>query len=438
MEKHQSNDCEDVRFPVIGFKPFNVVNDEKHMNPAIILSTNKMGLGVIRGLGTMGVPVVAIYYDPYDMGYLSKYVNERIHAPHPERFEDQFVELLVKIAARFRGSLLIPTDDATLSTVSRNKDLLEDFYTVACTEWSITEKFIDKKHTYALADAIGVPAPKTIIAGSIDDLVKYDQTAQYPCLVKPVQGHLYYEQFKTKMIQVAHFDQMLAAYCEAADAGFEVMLQEVIPGNDSLGVNYNSYFWDGKALAEFTAQQVRNGPPEFGSPRVVRSKYIPEVIEPGRRILQALGFYGYSCTEFKLDPRDGVYKLMEVNGRHNRSSLLAIRCGINFPWLQYRHLVNGELPSDWEFESDVYWSDIVRDLGYSIKYHRQESYSPSQYAKPYRESHVFANFDLSDPLPIVKEWTSLIRSVFEFMMSWIHNRRDHRDGSERSLKQIPG
>lgn len=408
------------------------------MKPAIVLSTNKMGLGVIRGLGVMGVPIVAIYYDPLDMGYISKYVKERIHAPHPEKLEDQFIELLLKIAARFGGSLLIPTDDATLSTVSRNKDLLEDFYTVACTEWAITEKFIDKKHTYTLAETVGVPAPKTIIVASIDDLVRYDQTARYPCLVKPVQGHRYFEHFRTKMVQVDNFDQMLAAYRQADDAGFEVMLQEVIPGDDSLGVNYNAYFWDGEARAEFTAQQIRNGPPEFGSPRVVLSKQIPEVIEPGRKMLRALGFYGYSCTEFKMDPRDGVYKLMEVNGRHNRSSLLAIRCGINFPWLQYQHLVCGELPSACEFESGVYWSDIVRDLGYSLKYRRQESYSLSQYAKPYREPHVFANFDLRDPLPVIKEWTSLIRKVVESIMGRINNRRAGNQDTERSLEQLPG
>ena len=52
---------------------------------------------------------------------------------------------------------------------------------------------------------------------------------------------------------------------------------------------------------------------------MVLSEHVPEVIEPGRKILQAMGFYGYACTEFKRDPRDGSHKLMEVNGRHNLS-----------------------------------------------------------------------------------------------------------------------
>lgn len=379
------------------------------MKPAIVLSTHAMGLGVIRGLGVMGVPIIAIYYDHNEMGYLSRYVKKRIRAPHPEKQEDEFVGLLVESASRFSGGLLIPADDATLAAVSRHKSLLEEHYLVACTEWAIAERYIDKRHTYALAREAGVPAPRTVIPQSTEDLERYDQKVQYPCLVKPTQGHLYYEQFNEKMVRVDNCDQMLAAYRRAARAGFEVMLQELIPGDDTHGVNYNSYFWDGEALVEFTAQQIRNGPPEFGSPRVVLSKEIPEVIEPGRRILQALGFYGFSCTEFKMDPRDGVYKLMEVNGRHNRSSALAIRCGINFPWLQYQHLVHGERPSATGFESGVYWSDIARDVGYSLKYRRQEKYSSGQYAKPYRAPHVFAVFDPRDPMPVVKGWMSAFR-----------------------------
>jgi len=386
---------------------------EKKVKPAIVLSTHTMGLGVIRALGIMGVPIVAVYYDGGDMGYVSKYVKEKIYAPHPEKLEDQFVDLLIESATRFGGSLLIPASDETLATVSRHKSLLEHHYTVACTEWEITEQFIDKKHTYALADAIGVPAPKTIVPQSTEDVERYSQTTQYPCLVKPCQSHRFYDLFKEKMVRVDNFDQMLAAYQRAVDVGLTVMLQELIPGDDSHGANYNSYFWNGEPLVECTAQQLRNGPPEFGSPRVVISKDIPEVIEPGRKILQAMGFYGFSCTEFKKDARDGVYKLMEVNGRHNRSSLLAVRCGTNFPWLHYKHLVQGELPSPSDYRTGTYWISLARDVVYSAKYRNKERYSLIQYIRPYLRRHVFAIFDWKDPRPFVQRSINLAKSAIQ-------------------------
>lgn len=379
------------------------------MKPAIVLSTHTMGLVIIRGLGMMGVPIVGVYYDEGDMGYVSRYVTERIRAPHPEESEEEFIELLVESSSRFGGGLLVPTDDATVAAVSRHKSRLENHYIVACTEWEITKQFIEKKHTYALADAIGVPAPKTMVPQSADDVERYAQTIEYPCLVKPSQSHLYYEHFGEKMVRVDSFDQMLSVYQQAEEVGLEVMLQELIPGEDSLGVSYHSYSWDGMVLVEFTAQQIRNGPPEFGSPRVMLSKQIPEVLEPGRKILEAMGFYGFSCIEFKLDPRDGIHKLMELNGRHSRAEILDIRCGINFPWLQYQHLVNGELPNDSDFETDVYWISLDRDLGYSFKYRRQESYSLSDYLRPYLKPHIFATLDFKDPKPFVKRFTNLTK-----------------------------
>jgi predicted ATP-grasp superfamily ATP-dependent carboligase len=388
-------------------------NQESILKPAIVLSSHTMGLGVIRALGIMGVPIVAVVYNENeDMGYVSKYVKEWIPAPHPEKAEDQFIEVLMKCAARLSGSLVIPTNDETLAVVSHHKTLLECHYLVACTEWNITEQFIDKKHTYALADTIGIPAPKTIVPHSLEDVDRYSRTIDFPCLVKPCQSHSYFDRFKRKMTRVENLQQMLTVYQEAADAGLETLLQEWIPGDDTQGVNYNSYFWNSEPLTEFTAEKVRNAPPELGSPRVAVSKNISEVLEPGRKILKAMGFYGYSCTEFKKDARDGIYKLMEVNGRHNRSGLLAVRCGINFPWIQYKHLVYGELPSACDYQTGIYWIDMFRDISFSLKFFRKERYSLSQYIQPYRSPHVFAVWDKQDPKPFMQRAINLAKRVY--------------------------
>jgi predicted ATP-grasp superfamily ATP-dependent carboligase len=290
-----------------------------------------------------------------------------------------------------------------LAAVSRNKAVLEQHYIVACTEWDITRLFIEKRHTYALAEKVGVPAPKTLIPHSVEQVEEYAQNIEFPCLVKPSQSHLFYAHFGCKMFEVQNVDEMIAIFKQSDEAGLEVMLQEYIPGEDADGANYNSYFWDGRPLAEFTAKKIRNGPPWFGSTRVAISKWIPEVIEPGRRITEAMGFYGFSCTEFKKDSRDGVYKLLEVNGRHNLSSSLAVRCGMNFPWLEYRHLVEGELPGKSDFEKGIYWIDTFRDVGYTFKHLRQERYSLAYYLRPYLGPRVFAIIDRQDPRPFFQK-----------------------------------
>lgn len=387
------------------------------MVSAVVLSSHTIGLSVIRALGVMDVPVYVFYYDRKDMGFVSRYVRDKVHAPHPEKQEEQFVRQLIDYAGKIGRSILFPADDATLKVVSKNKDLLQRYYIVACPEWGVTEQFIDKKHTYALAERIGIPCPRTMVPKSAGEMDMFVRNVGFPCLVKPCESHSYFELFRKKMVKAENPEQMLMAYQQATDAGFEVMLQEYIPGDDTHGVNYNSYFCQGRALVEFTAEKVRYAPPALGVPRVVISKEIREIVEPGRKILAAMGFNGFSCTEFKRDARDGIYKLMEVNGRHNRSGLLAVYCGINFPWIEYRHLGYGELPSESSFRQGVYWIDEVSDLINSVKYYKNERFSLKQYLKPYSGPHVFAVFDAKDLKPIAKRMFDLAGMLFRKLRS---------------------
>jgi predicted ATP-grasp superfamily ATP-dependent carboligase len=370
-----------------------------------------MALAVVRALGEAGVPVVVLHYDPRDMAQASRYVVAEVRIPHPLHDEPGFVETLVEEARRFGGSILIPASDDSTVAISRNRDVLAQHYTVACPEWAITERFIDKSRTSVLADAHGIPAPRTLVPQSAEELGSQAMSIGFPLLLKPAESHLFYERFKRKMVRADTMAELQASYEQAVEAGLAVMLQEIIPGDDAAVVNYNAYVWDGKPLAEFTARQLRKAPPAFGSPRVAVSERIPEVIEPGRRILSAMEFHGFACTEFKQDRRDGVYKLIEVNGRHNLSGLLAVRCGINFPLMQYRHLAEGVMPRGGPYRSGIYWTDVFRDAGYSLAYVRTERHSPIDYVAPYARRHCDAIFDRHDMGPFWTRLSYLLRNA---------------------------
>jgi predicted ATP-grasp superfamily ATP-dependent carboligase len=381
--------------------------------PAIVISSHTIGLSLIRSLGMMGIPVFVFYYNKRDMGYVSKFVLRRIRIPHPETKETEFIELLLSHGKYLNGGVLFAADDSTLKIISKNKITLSKYYTITCPDWEIIEKIVDKKHTYALAESIGISAPKTVYPKSLIEADKFSKQLNYPCIVKPCQSHLYFEVFRKKMKKVYNSDQLLAAYREASEKGLETMLQELIPGDDSQGANYNSYFVEGRPLIEFTAQKCRLSPPEFGIPRVVKSAYIPEIIEPGRKILQSLGFNGYSCTEFKKDSRDGKYKFMEVNGRHNRSGLLAVKCGINFPHIEYQHKVEGLLQNANCFKKNIYWVDEVQDVFSSLRHFKNEKYSIREYLRPYFRANIFAVFSINDFKPILKRLYDVLCMFYE-------------------------
>ena len=390
-----------------------------NLKPAFVLSGHTMALGVVRALGKMGVPIIMLHYNEKDMGHVSKYITHSVFTPNPEKFETAFISKLIECGQRYGSGVLFPVSDETVVAVAKNKDRLDNLFTVACPDWEVSQKFIEKKYTYALADENGIPSPKTIIANSIEDVEHYVEQAQFPCLVKPSQSHLFYNHFKRKMFPVENAAELISVYNQATDAGLEVVLQEIITGDDMNVANYNAYFFDGVPLLEFTAQQIRSAPPQWGSPRVVLSKAIPEIIEPGRKILQAMNFNGYACVEFKKEERTGIYKLVEVNGRHNLSTSLAVHCGINFPYLQYKHLLENEIPAARSFKKDIYWIDITRDIGYSLMFFRQERYSIKQYLRPYFKPHVFAIFDLKDFKPFLKRVSFLMKQALGSMFGFI-------------------
>ena len=384
--------------------------------PAVVLSSHVVGLGIIRALGRMGVSLTAVSYEEHDMGRASMFVTETMRVPHPEKQEEAFVAALLDRADDWGRRILFPADDATLMAVSRNKQALSGPFIVACPDWDVVLRVVDKSYTYRLAQSIGLPVPSTFFPGSKEELMDAAGQLGFPCLLKPAVSHRYQEAFGRKMTKVHDAGELLRGYREATEACIAVMLQELIPGGDDCGAHYNSYFVNGSAVAELTAAKVRMSPPGSGVPRVVVSRDIPSIVEPARRILAALNYCGHSCTEFKRDPRDGVYKLLEVNGRHNRSGALSLRCGINFPWLEYRHLVHGDLPPQNGAETGIYWIDEFHDAARSLRCLFSERYSPMAYIRPYLRPHVFAVFNWPDVKPFFRRCADIISIAFSRLL----------------------
>jgi predicted ATP-grasp superfamily ATP-dependent carboligase len=126
---------------------------------------------------------------------------------------------------------------------------------------------------------------------------------------------------------------------EITAAGMTVVLQEYIPGSFT-----EHYFVDGyvdrggliKGL--FARRRLRIYPPDFGNSTAMVSIGLDEVsqaVESVRRVLGAVGYQGIFSAEFKRDPRDGLFKLLEVNTRPWWFIDFAVRCGVDVCRMAY-------------------------------------------------------------------------------------------------------
>jgi D-aspartate ligase len=370
--------------------------------PAIVAGCSKAGLAIIRALGSHNVPIVGVGYGRGQIGLGSRFVRERVRSPDPAMDEAGFLDCLQAVAERWAGAVLFPSDDGSLVTLSRNKPLLSRNFRVVAERWHLVRSLIDKQHTYEVARFVGVPCPRLQLVRDVADARAFAREIGFPCLLKPTVGHLFFKAFARKMLMAHSPDELERGLQAVRDYPGEVMLCEFIPGPDTCSANYNSFCVAGQPVQEFTAQKVRMSPTSIGFPTVVHSQHMPAVLSVGRRMAAALGYDGFSCMEFKLDSRDGAYKLMEVNGRHNYSGQLASACGIDFPLLSYLAAQNVSLPVVQSELPELFWIDEERDIRGALRVMLRRNSAVRAYFEPYRRPNVYAVFSRSDPMPSLR------------------------------------
>jgi predicted ATP-grasp superfamily ATP-dependent carboligase len=95
--------------------------------------------------------------------------------------------------------------------------------------------------------------------------------------------------------------------------------------------------------ASFAYRRLREYPIAGGPSTLRESIWNPELQARAERLLALLGWTGVAMVEFKVDPRDGDPKLLEVNPRFWGSLHHAIVCGVDFPFLVYRLAMDGDV-----------------------------------------------------------------------------------------------
>ena len=165
----------------------------------------------------------------------------------------------------------------------------------------------------------------------------------YPVLVKPSDPVGFRRAFKLQSFQCANRAELDEGFEKAKP--YDPLIQELIPGGDDELYGLGSYVAeDGEPLGLFSGRKLRQTPPTVGSGRVCEAVWVDEVVDQGLAYIRGLGFHGISQIEFKRDPRDGVYKLMEINPRIWQWHGLAAAVGVDVPRIAYWDLLGARLP----------------------------------------------------------------------------------------------
>jgi D-aspartate ligase len=312
--------------------------------PAVVLNVGWVpGISTAQVLGRAGVTVHGVDHRPDALGFRSRHVH-RTHVG-PRRLDDPsaWIEFLAGVGDRLEQPVpVFALTDDDLNTVAAAEDRLEGRFVLPAPPWESLRQIQDKRRQAERARELGVPAPRQSPAPT-DEL-------GFPVIVKPAQPDAFRRAFHVKAFRCETRAQLETAWARAEP--YDPMVWEWIPGGDDTLYTLGSYLAaDGEALGLFCGRKLLQDPTGVGNARVAEAVWVDEVVEQGVTLLRGLGFRGVSQVEFKRDPRDGVYKLIEVNPRLWQWHGLAAACGVNLAHIAYRDLI-GDRPRPVRMDGD--------------------------------------------------------------------------------------
>jgi D-aspartate ligase len=381
---------------------------------AVVIGGDFQGLGIARSLGRQGVPV-CIIDDEHCIGRYSRYAT---HAVRVRDLKDQerTVETLLDVGRRLnlKGWVLYPTRDETVAALSRHRRVLSEWFRVPTPAWSVIRSAWDKRETYRLADELNIPTPKTWLPRNVRDLDEIGD--RMPLVIKPaIKEHFIYAT-KVKAWRADTREELVARFRQAETLlpPGEIMIQDLVPGGSQQLFGYCAFFKERRAVATMVTRYGRQHPPQFGrSCTFVETVELPILEELAQRFLRRMDYYGLVEIEFKLDPRDGEYKLLDVNARTWGYHKLGAAAGVDFPHILFADQL-GENVEPARARPGMSWIRLLTDLPAGIVNVMRGRLKFLPFVKSVLHSDTEAVFTLDDPLPGIAE-TALIPYL-------IHNR----------------
>jgi predicted ATP-grasp superfamily ATP-dependent carboligase len=333
------------------------------------------------------------------VGAASRYVRRRVSWPDGD--DSRKIDFLVELSAshQLKGWMLFPTDDYTVSLVSRHHEVLARYYRMTVPPWEMLRWACDKRFLHQLSRRIGIHQPWTVWPSTREELAEID--CPFPVILKPAVRLKPNSLAIPKAWRADDRKTLLARYDEASAlvSPKNLMVQEIVPGGGEAQFSYAALCRDGSSLASVVARRSRQFPRDFGQ----LSTYVetidePEVIEPAERLLAAVRFSGLVEVEFKKDPRNGRFKVLDVNPRVWGWHTLSRRAGVDFPYLLWL-LAEGKPVPRLRGRAGERWVLLSADLRIAFEEIMSGRLSLGGYLRSIRWPLESAIFSWDDPLP---------------------------------------
>ena len=399
--------------------------------PAVMTPLDEhMGLDIARSLYKRNIPVYGLDHDSKAVGQYSRSCN-MVLSPDPHKEPQEFVQYLIEFSGRLGCKpALFPLSDEHVLVISRNQEILKDHYFFVMPPKTVIDRLCTKAGLIQVAEEHDIPSPFTIFPQSLEEVERLATTLPYPVIIKPKESPQWQTsklekilrkgllEGRAKVVVCHNAEELLSNFRSLFSITPELIIQEIIPGEDSR-LYYASFYFDrdSKPLGYFAGQKMRVIPNGFGSASYAKSYYDPKLIDLGLKIFSATKYQGLGGIEFKKDPRDENYKLIEINTRFGMWDGLGAKCGVDLGYIAYCDIIGLPVERSFNYRTGVKWFDLQRDVRASIGYQNKGKLTWGKWFKSLSGEKMVAVYSFSDPLPGFFLTLELIRKLVSRFMS---------------------
>jgi D-aspartate ligase len=369
---------------------------------AIVIGGHINGLGLIRSLSALHIPTAVILTKPYDFAQHSRCVSGHESALEIAEKPEVLLEVLARRASLWKGWALFPANDEALASIVHNWRQIEPVHPILAPPGEVACYFLDKEIMLNAAQAVGILIPYCY--GPAVPATADRSDLRFPVIVKPLAAYRFAELFGCKVFVATNLLELRQAIARIEKAGIPCQVYDVVPGPDSQ-IYCHCIYMDGRGnpRAELIIRKLRQSPAFFGVARVaevVSESALPR--EADIEFLRRIRFQGIAVAEYKLDPRDGIFRLMEINGRSVIYNGLLRKAGMDLAALA------------WAAKTQCWpgtWINLHADLLYSALRSRDEGLHFGEYLKPYLRPKIEAVWSTHDPMPFLVQWKRALQAL---------------------------
>lgn len=299
------------------------------MDKVLVLDCiTRKGLTVARALGKEGIEVHCLSHKAINPARFSKYTKKFYLSPNPEN-KYEFRKFLVNLLEKNNYSCIIPLEEDTIKSLYLIRNQISKLTSYKIVQENTFDIANDKWKTLCLAQKLNIPCPESYCPKTEKELEGIVKKLGFPLIIKPRQSS-----GSRGLKKVNNISELKKQYSIISKDYKFPIIQECIDKKGQ-GILSGFIFRDGEVVADFTYERIREYPVNGGPGTMWVSVENRQVRQYGEKLLEKLNWEGVAMVEFKFDYKRKGPVLMEINPRFWGSLALAVKAGVNFPYIYY-------------------------------------------------------------------------------------------------------